>query len=96
MAFILVCRLLRPELYGFSALRVINDDVIDAAVLVPTRTVMAEILTLLEGAVEHQDSMGNRRAGSGGRVPDYGARVPGCVTLSTTRAKRKNWKSGQI
>ena len=59
-----------PNFMGFSALRVINDDVIDAGQGFGTHPHKdMEILTyVLEGAVEHQDSMGNKEQV---RVPDH-------------------------
>ena len=73
-----------PNFMGFSALRVINDDVIDAGQGFGTHPHKdMEILTyVLEGAVEHQDSMGNKEqvpagevqilsAGNGGRPSGY-------------------------
>ena len=69
---------------GFSALRVINDDVIDAGQGFGTHPHKdMEILTyVLEGTVEHQDSMGNKEqvpagefqimsAGTGVRHSEY-------------------------
>jgi len=69
---------------GFSALRVINDDVIDAGQGFGTHPHKdMEILTyVLEGAVEHEDSMGNKEqvpagefqimsAGTGVRHSEY-------------------------
>jgi len=69
---------------GFSALRVINDDVIDAGQGFGTHPHKdMEILTyVLEGVVEHQDSMGNKEqvpagefqimsAGTGVRHSEY-------------------------
>lgn len=69
---------------GFSALRVINDDVIDAGQGFGTHPHKdMEILTyVLEGAVEHRDSMGNKEqvpagefqimsAGTGVRHSEY-------------------------
>ncbi len=73
-----------PNFMGFSALRVINDDVIDAGQGFGTHPHKdMEILTyVLEGAVEHQDSMGNKeqlpagecqimRSGTGVRHSEY-------------------------
>ncbi|WP_317119777.1 pirin family protein [Cronobacter malonaticus] len=73
-----------PNFMGFSALRVINDDVIDAGQGFGTHPHKdMEILTyVLEGAVEHQDSMGNKEqvpagefqitsAGTGVRHSEY-------------------------
>ena len=73
-----------PNYMGFSALRVINDDVIDAGQGFGTHPHKdMEILTyVLEGAVEHQDSMGNKEqvpagefqimsAGTGVRHSEY-------------------------
>lgn len=73
-----------PNFMGFSALRVINDDVIDAGRGFGTHPHKdMEILTyVLEGAVEHRDSMGNKEqvpagefqimsAGTGVRHSEY-------------------------
>ncbi|CCK13132.1 Qercetin 2,3-dioxygenase [Cronobacter sakazakii 680] len=73
-----------PNFMGFSACRVINDDVIDAGQGFGTHPHKdMEILTyVLEGAVEHQDSMGNKEqvpagefqimsAGTGVRHSEY-------------------------
>ncbi|ELY4517788.1 pirin family protein [Cronobacter muytjensii] len=73
-----------PNFMGFSALRVINDDIIDAGQGFGTHPHKdMEILTyVLEGAVEHQDSMGNKEqvpagefqimsAGTGVRHSEY-------------------------
>ena len=61
-----------PNFMGFSALRVINDDVIEAGQGFGTHPHKdMEILTyVLEGTVEHQDSMGNKEQVPAG-VPDY-------------------------
>ncbi len=73
-----------PNFMGFSALRVINDDVIDAGQGFGTHPHKdMEILTyVLSGTVEHQDSMGNKEqvpagefqimsAGTGVRHSEY-------------------------
>ena len=50
-----------PRFMGFRTLRVINEDVVEAAAGFPTHSHRdMEIITyVLEGAVEHKDSMGN-------------------------------------
>lgn len=73
-----------PNFMGFSALRVINEDVVDAGAGFPTHPHKdMEILTyVLRGTVEHQDSMGNKEhvpagefqimsAGTGVRHSEY-------------------------
>ena len=76
-----------PNYMGFSALRVINDDVIDAGQGFGTHPHKdMEILTyVLEGAVEHQDSMGNKEQVPAGEFQIMSAGTGG-VTLSTTQA----------
>lgn len=78
-----------PNFMGFSALRVINDDVIDAGQGFGTHPHKdMEILTyVLEGAVEHQDSMGNKEQVPAGEFQIMSAGT-GVRHPSTTRAKR--------
>lgn len=82
---------------GFSALRVINDDVIDAGRGFGTHPHKdMEILTyVLEGAVEHRDSMGNKEQVPAGEFQIMSAGT-GVRHLSTTRAKRIVWWLYQI
>ncbi|MTH48757.1 pirin family protein [Intestinirhabdus alba] len=83
-----------PNFMGFSALRVINDDVIDAGQGFGTHPHKdMEILTyVLEGVVEHQDSMGNKEqvpagefqimsAGTGVRHSEYNPSATGRLHL---------------
>ena len=78
-----------PNFMGFSALRVINDDVIDAGQGFGTHPHKdMEILTyVLEGAVEHQDSMGNKEQVPAGEFQIMSAGTGVRHSLSTTRAK---------
>jgi redox-sensitive bicupin YhaK (pirin superfamily) len=80
-----------PNFMGFSALRVINDDVIDAGQGFGTHPHKdMEILTyVLEGAVEHQDSMGNKEQVPAGEFQIMSAGT-GIRHSSTTQATRKN------
>ncbi len=75
---------------GFSALRVINDDVIDAGQGFGTHPHKdMEILTyVLEGAVEHQDSMGNKEQVPAGEFQIMSAGT-GIRHPSTTQARQK-------
>ncbi|WP_192456477.1 pirin family protein [Musicola keenii] len=83
-----------PDFMGFSALRVINEDWIEAGQGFGTHPHRdMEILTyVLEGAVEHQDSMGNKEqvpagefqimsAGTGIRHSEYNARQDSVLHL---------------
>lgn len=93
-----------PNFMGFSALRVINDDVIDAGQGFGTHPHKdMEILTyVLEGAVEHQDSMGNKEqvpagefqimsAGTGVRHSEYNPSQNGkTAPVSNLDHSRKN------
>lgn len=80
-----------PNFMGFSALRVINDDVIDAGQGFGTHPHKdMEILTyVLEGAVEHQDSMGNKEQVPAGEFQIMSAGT-GIRPRSTTRATLRN------
>ena len=92
-----------PNFMGFSALRVINDDVIDAGQGFGTHPHKdMEILTyVLEGAVEHQDSMGNKEqvpagefqimsAGTGIRHSEYNqATRKNCICTRSGLCRKK-------
>lgn len=59
-----------PNYMGFRALRVINDDVLEGGVGFPPHPHRdMEIVTyVMEGALEHQDSMGNKEVIRAGEV----------------------------
>lgn len=73
-----------PDFMGFSALRVINDDRIAAGEGFPTHPHKdMEILTyVMEGAVAHQDSMGNKEQVNAGEFQIMSA-VPVFATLNS-------------
>lgn len=92
-----------PNFMGFSALRVINDDVIEAGQGFGTHPHKdMEILTyVLEGTVEHQDSMGNKEqvpagefqimsAGTGIRHSEYNPAAPSvCICIRSGSCLKK-------